>query len=70
MPKTWFGFLAAADSILLSDQLLTTTNPEADADQALLSRLGLHRVNDHATPALLRLWVSEPETNCCSACDD
>lgn len=62
MPKTWVRlsagrlqlnestqalcFLAGADSIFLGDQLLTTPNPEATADQALLTRLGLHRLND------------------------
>ena len=42
-------FLAGADSIFLGDQLLTTPNPEATADQALLTRLGLHRLNDSET---------------------
>jgi biotin synthase len=65
MPKTWVRlsagrlqlnestqalcFLAGADSIFLGDQLLTTPNPEATADQALLTRLGLHRLNDSET---------------------
>jgi len=42
-------FLAGADSIFLGDQLLTTANPEATANQALLTRLGLHRLNDSET---------------------
>ncbi|MDE0830500.1 MAG: hypothetical protein OSB03_14985 [Vicinamibacterales bacterium] len=42
-------FRAGADSIFLGDQLLTTPNPEATADQALLTRLGLHRLNDSET---------------------
>jgi biotin synthase len=37
-------FLAGADSIFLGDQLLTTPNPEVDADHALLKRLGLHGI--------------------------
>lgn len=37
-------FLAGADSIFLGDQLLTTPNPEVDADHALLQRLGLHGI--------------------------
>lgn len=35
-------FLAGANSIFYGDKLLTTANPEADHDQALLSKLGLH----------------------------
>jgi biotin synthase len=34
-------FLAGANSIFYGDQLLTTSNPEMAADQALLQRLGL-----------------------------
>ena len=65
MPKTWLRlsagrlqlnestqalcFLAGDDSIFLGDQLLTTANPEATANQALLTRLGLHRLNDSET---------------------
>ena len=35
-------FLAGANSIFLGDRLLTTSNPEPDADAAFLARLGLH----------------------------
>ena len=35
-------FLAGANSIFLGDRLLTTPNPEPDADAAFLDRLGLH----------------------------
>ena len=34
-------FLAGANSIFYGDRLLTTGNPDADADRALLARLGL-----------------------------
>jgi len=34
-------FMAGANSIFLGDRLLTTPNPEQDADHALLDRLGL-----------------------------
>src|SRR3989304_4771413 len=34
-------FLAGANSIFYGDKLLTTCNPEAEADRALLARLGL-----------------------------
>ena len=35
-------FLAGANSVFYGDHLLTTGNPEADADSALFARLGLH----------------------------
>ncbi len=35
-------FLAGANSIFYGDKLLTTGNPDAAADQALLARLGMH----------------------------
>jgi len=35
-------FLAGANSIFYGEQLLTTPNPEADRDRALLARLGMH----------------------------
>ncbi|MFY9327002.1 MAG: biotin synthase BioB [Georgfuchsia sp.] len=35
-------FLAGANSIFYGDRLLTTSNPEADRDQALFQRLGIH----------------------------
>jgi biotin synthase len=34
-------FLAGANSIFYGDKLLTTGNPDADADRALLDKLGL-----------------------------
>jgi biotin synthase len=34
-------FMAGANSIFLGDRLLTTPNPEQDADHALLDRLGM-----------------------------
>jgi biotin synthase len=34
-------FQAGANSIFYGDQLLTTGNPEADADRQLLAQLGL-----------------------------
>jgi biotin synthase len=35
-------FLAGANSVFYGERLLTTGNPEADADAALFARLGLH----------------------------
>jgi len=42
-------FLAGANSIFYGDRLLTTDNPQAERDRALLGRLGLRSGN--ATPA-------------------
>lgn len=36
------AFLAGANSIFYGDQLLTTSNPQAERDRALFARLGLH----------------------------
>jgi biotin synthase len=36
-------FFAGANSIFYGDKLLTTSNPEAERDRALLDKLGLHR---------------------------
>ena len=35
-------FMAGANSIFYGDRLLTTTNPQAERDRALLGRLGIH----------------------------
>lgn len=35
-------FLAGANSMFYGDQLLTTSNPQAEADRKLLARLGMH----------------------------
>ena len=35
-------FLAGANSIFYGEKLLTTGNPEADADKALFGKLGIH----------------------------
>jgi biotin synthase len=44
------AFLAGANSIFTGEKLLTTPNPEADFDRALLGRLGLYaRVPDKET---------------------
>jgi biotin synthase len=46
-PTQALCFLAGADSIFLGDQLLTTPNPDATADHALLARLGLKPLSGH-----------------------
>jgi biotin synthase len=40
-------FLAGANSVFLGDKLLTTPNPEMDADRSLLDKLGM-RLRAHA----------------------
>ena len=35
-------FLAGANSIFYGDKLLTTGNPEAERDRALMDKLGMH----------------------------
>jgi biotin synthase len=37
-------FMAGANSIFYGDRLLTTDNPDADHDEALFARLGLHSI--------------------------
>jgi biotin synthase len=37
-------FLAGANSIFYGDQLLTTSNPRVEGDNALFEKLGLHGV--------------------------
>ena len=40
-------FLAGANSMFYGDRLLTTDNPQAQADRALLDRLGMHASTGH-----------------------
>ena len=42
-------FLAGANSLFYGDRLLTTDNPEADRDQALFDRLGMHMSSHQAS---------------------
>jgi biotin synthase len=41
-------FLAGANSIFVGEKLLTTPNPEPDADEQLLHSLGLKPLESHA----------------------
>ncbi len=58
------AFLAGANSIFYGDKLLTTPNPEADADRALFARLGIRpeasavadAATDHSPAAATRPW--------------
>jgi biotin synthase len=45
-------FMAGANSIFYGDRLLTTGNPQADADRLLLERLGMHVMDATANQAL------------------
>jgi biotin synthase len=44
-------FLAGANSIFHGERLLTTANPDADADQLLFDKLGVHALEPASTPA-------------------
>jgi biotin synthase len=44
-------FLAGANSIFYGEKLLTTPNPETEADKALFSRLGLKPMPATRPPA-------------------
>lgn len=57
-------FMAGANSIFYGDKLLTTENPEADADMQLFAKLGLkpeqrHDVSDEAYEAALAEAIHE-----------
>jgi biotin synthase len=41
-------FLAGANSVFLGDRLLTTPNPEAEADRQLLDKLGMRLMDAHS----------------------
>jgi biotin synthase len=43
-------FMAGANSVFLGDKLLTTPNPEADADRALFDRLGIRLASEAPAP--------------------
>ncbi|MBU6492840.1 MAG: biotin synthase BioB [Burkholderiales bacterium] len=59
-------FLAGANSMFYGDQLLTTGNPQAEADRQLLARLGMHA----STEAQLseRLGEAGSSDGCGAAC--
>jgi biotin synthase len=44
-------FLAGANSVFLGEKLLTTPNPEVDADRRLFERLGVRLQTEGAAPA-------------------
>ena len=62
-------FLAGANSIFLGDKLLTTPNPEADRDQQLFDKLGMHLCTEPVTqrasekPSAAKLAETTPATS-------
>ena len=60
-------FFAGANSIFYGDKLLTTENPEADADMQLIKKLGMnpetsHDYSDEAVAASLSSQVADKAT--------
>jgi biotin synthase len=61
-------FMAGANSIFYGDKLLTTENPEADADMQLFAKLGItpeqrHDVSDEAHAAAIAYAVDDQKTS-------
>ncbi|CAM9507388.1 unnamed protein product [Ectocarpus sp. 4 AP-2014] len=52
-------FMAGANSIFTGDRLLTTSNPEFDADKALFAKLGLNGKPAHSAPLQPPMEMSE-----------
>ena len=61
-------FFAGANSIFYGDKLLTTENPDADADMNLIKKLGMnpekrHDYSDEAVEASLSSQVADKATS-------
>ncbi len=52
------AFFAGANSIFYGEKLLTTTNPEANADRQLFTRLGIHPEGRDAVPEV-SIWAPD-----------
>lgn len=52
-------FLAGANSIFHGERLLTTANPDADADQVLFDKLGLRALEPERSPARVALPIAD-----------
>jgi len=52
-------FLAGANSIFHGERLLTTGNPDADADQALFDKLGLRALEPEPAPARVAMPIAD-----------
>ncbi len=59
-------FLAGANSIFYGDQLLTTSNPQAEADRQLLERLGMRAEASQQMQAAEACEVKSAGTHRCS----
>ncbi|GAB7526983.1 biotin synthase BioB [Paraburkholderia sp. 2C] len=63
-------FFAGANSIFYGDQLLTTSNPQAEADRQLLARLGMHAEAAQQLPRDMGGHESSHEAGGCThGCD-
>lgn len=51
-------FMAGANSLFYGERLLTTANPEAEADQALFKRLGV--MTSHGDPTKVPVNTYQP----------
>ncbi len=60
-------FLAGANSIFYGDKLLTTGNPETDADRALMKKLGMRSAQNSRATVCEPLWCGLPACNLGSA---
>jgi biotin synthase len=52
-------FLAGANSIFHGERLLTTGNPDVDADQALFDKLGLRALEPEPAPARVAMPIAD-----------
>ncbi|KAA2284133.1 biotin synthase BioB [Arenimonas fontis] len=60
-------FLAGANSIFYGEQLLTTGNPDTEADQALFARLGLRPMHVTQESGTVHADIVEPAKPACAA---
>ncbi|HLT04309.1 MAG TPA: biotin synthase BioB [Pseudomonas sp.] len=60
-------FMAGANSIFYGEQLLTTGNPDTEADQALFARLGLRPMPVVQESATVHADIEEPASPACVA---
>jgi biotin synthase len=60
-------FLAGANSIFYGEQLLTTGNPDTEADQALFARLGLRPMPVVQESGTVHADIEEPAKPACAA---
>ncbi|WEN15777.1 biotin synthase BioB [Rhodanobacter sp. AS-Z3] len=61
-------FFAGAGSIFYGEKLLTTGNPDVEADRALFRRLDLHPMEVHESTGTVHADISDSSTTCGSGC--